>query len=95
MYLLTLLPRLESQGPENIVDQVRKLRIDEIFLSEHNTARIKTAAMAVHYKAYVRNEDIQASVPAHTGTLTSISLSSSAWSLPHFWNAQIAWPKSI
>ena len=41
-----LLSRLESQGPENIVDQVHKLRIDEIFVEVHNTARIKAAAMA-------------------------------------------------
>ena len=51
VYLFTLLPRLESQGLENIVDQVRKLPIDEIFVLEHNAARIKAAAMAAHYKA--------------------------------------------
>ena len=90
MHLLTLLPRLESQGPENIVDQVSKLRIDEIFVSKHNTAHIKAAAMAAHYQAYVRNEDIQASVPTHTGTLASISLSSSATLL----GCQIAWQKA-
>ena len=57
---------------------MRKLRIDEIFVSEHHTARIKAAAVAAHYKVYVLNEDTQASVPTHTGTLASISLSSSA-----------------
>ena len=80
MDLVTLLPRFdwESQGPENVVDQKRLLRINEIFVSEHTTARVKVAAMAAHYKAYVQNEDIQASVQTHTGTLSSISLSSSA-----------------
>ena len=73
MDLVTLLPRLESHGPENIVDQVRQLLINEIFVSEHNTASIKAAATAAHCKAYVRNTDIQASVPTHTGTLASIT----------------------
>ena len=39
---------VESQGPENIVDQVdpiRQLQINERFVSEHNTANIKAAAM--------------------------------------------------
>ena len=62
MELVILLSRLESQGPGNIVDQVRKLQIDEIFVLEHNTVCIKAAAMAAHYKAHVWNEDIQASV---------------------------------
>ena len=45
-----------------------KLQIDEIFVAEHSTARIKAAAMAAHYKACVWNEDIQASMQTHTGT---------------------------
>ena len=78
MYLHTLPIRLEFQGPEisssDDVDQVHKLLIDGIYVSEHNTARIKAAAMAAHYKAYVLNEDIQASAPTHTGTLASITV---------------------
>ena len=66
VYLVTLLPRLESQGPETINDQVRKFLIDGIFkfVSEHNTSLIKAAAiimMAAYYKAYVRNDDISIS----------------------------------
>ena len=87
---VSLLPRLESQGPENIVDQVCKLRIDEnheIFVSEHNTARIKVAAMAAHYKAYARDEDIQESgEPWHV---------SACRALLHFGNAKYPGQKHL
>ena len=43
-------PRLESQGLENITDQVCNLRIDGISVLEHNTACIKAAAIAAHYR---------------------------------------------
>ena len=55
MELVILLARLESQGPGNIVDQVCKLQIDEIFVLEHNTVCIKAAAMAAHYKPSIRH----------------------------------------
>ena len=83
-------PDLNLRVQRNIINQVCKLRVDEIFVSEHNTAYIKAAAMAAHYKAYVRNEDIQASMPTHMGTLASISLPSSAT----LRGCQIAWRKA-